>query len=294
MAGLDPAIHVFEATDGKSALRALSVDGRNKCGHDDYKIGREEPMRLTFAIVVALLFAVHASAAEIRVICANALNIAARELGDEFSKQTGHTITWTFGTPGPMQQRFEKGEPFELVILPIAAIEASDKAGRFKAGTRLSLVRVGIGVAAKQGGKMPDLSSADALKKSLLEATSLTHSETNSGGLSGINSQKVLANLGIADPVKGKLKILPQNDGQAAIGRGEIEFGLYNVSEIPRAPGVVLAGPVPRAVQAYIIYDAAIPAKIADPAPAKALLDFLASPGTSARWAKAGLEIAKD
>src|SRR5258706_11129708 len=136
-----------------------------------------------FALIVALLFATSASAAEIRVICANALNIAARELGEEFGKETGHKIVWTFGTPGPMQERFEKGEPFELIILPIAAVESSDKAGRLKAGTRRSLVRVGIGIAAKEGGKMPDLSSPEGLKKSLLEAKGVTYSDSSTGGL---------------------------------------------------------------------------------------------------------------
>jgi molybdate transport system substrate-binding protein len=251
-------------------------------------------MRAAAALLIALLFAPSVSAAEIRVICANALNIAAKELAADFTKQTGHQIAFTFGTPGPMQDRFDKGEPFELVILPIGGMEQSDKAGKFKAGTRQSLVRVGVGVAAKAGGTMPDLSSPEALKKSLLEAKGITYSDSSTGGLSGLSVQKVLANLGITDQIKPKAKAMAQNEGQAMIGRGEAEFGLYNVSEIPRAPGVVLAGPVPRAVQAYIIYDAAVPASNADPAPALALLHFFMSPAAQPVWAQAGLEIAKD
>ena len=246
------------------------------------------------AFLLACLVATQASAAEIRVLCANALNIAAKELAADFTKQTGHQVAFTFGTPGPMQERFDKGEPFELVILPIAGMEQSDKAGKFKSGTRQSLVRVGVGVAAKEGGKMPDLSSAEGLKKSLLEAKAITYSDSSTGGLSGLSVQKVLANLGIADQIKPKAKALAQNEGQAMVGRGEADFGLYNVSEIPRAPGVVLAGPVPRAVQAYIIYDAAIPANNAEPAPATQLMQFFMSPAAQPVWAKAGLEIAKD
>ena len=247
-----------------------------------------------FAFLLACFVTTQAMAAEIRVLCANALNVAARELGAEFTRQSGHQIAFTFGTPGPMQERFDKGEPFELVILPIAGMEASDKAGKFKPGTRQSLVRVGVGVAAKEGGKMPDLSSPEGLKKSLLDAKTITYSDSSTGGLSGLSVQKVLANLGIADAIKAKAKALAQNEGQAMIGRGEAEFGLYNVSEIPRAPGVVLAGPVPRAVQAYIVYDAAVPAANAAPAPAEQLVKFFSSPAAQPVWAKAGLEIAKD
>jgi molybdate transport system substrate-binding protein len=246
------------------------------------------------AFVLACVFATQASAAEIRVLCANALNIAAKELAATFTKQTGHQVAFTFGTPGPMQARFDKGEPFELVILPIGGMEQSDKAGKFKSGTRQSMVRVGVGVAAKQGGKMPDLSSPEALKTSLLEAKAITYSDSSTGGLSGLSVQKVLANLGIADQIKAKAKAVSQNEGQAMVGRGEAEYGLYNVSEIPRAPGVVLAGPVPRAVQAYIIYDAAIPASNAEAAPATQLMQFFMSPAAQPVWAKAGLEIAKD
>ena len=46
----------------------------------------------------------------------------------------------------------------------------------------LTYALVGIGVAAKEGGKMPDLSSPDALKKSLIEAKSLTYSDSSTGG----------------------------------------------------------------------------------------------------------------
>ena len=90
--------------------------------------------------------------------------------------------------------------------------------------------------------------------------------------MSGPNALKVLANLGIADAVKGKLKLTP--NGQELIATGEIEIGLYNVSEIPRAKGVVLAGPVPAAVQVYIVYDAAVPVTNTAPEPALALARF--------------------
>ena len=42
------------------------------------------------------------------------------------------------------------------------------------------------------------------------------------------------------------LRIVPgQADSQAMIAKGEIELGLYNISEIPEDKGLKLAGPVP-------------------------------------------------
>jgi molybdate transport system substrate-binding protein len=124
----------------------------------------------------------------------------------------------------------------------------------------------------------------------LLAQQKVTYSDSSTGGLSGINAQKVLQNLGIADEMKSKL--LPHTDGQGLIAKGEADLGLYNVSEIPRAKGVVLPGPVPAAVQAYITYDAGVPASNGSPSAAIDFLKFIASPAASASWRAAGLELA--
>jgi molybdate transport system substrate-binding protein len=144
----------------------------------------------------------------------------------------------------------------------------------------------------REGTKV-ELSTVDSTRKALLDAKSITHSDSSSGGLSGINAQKVLVNLGIADTIKPKLKLSGAlADGQALIGRGEIEIGLFNLSEIPRAPGVVRAGPVPVAVQVYINYDSAIPATNTAPENALALIKFMTRAATRSVWDKAGLETA--
>lgn len=80
--------------------------------------------------------------------------------------------------------------------------------------------------------------------------------------------------------------------GQGLIAKGEADLGLYNVSEIPRAKGVVLLGPVPAAVQAYITYDAGVPASNASPSAAMEFLKLIAAPAAAPSWHAAGLELA--
>lgn len=87
----------------------------------------------------------------------------------------------------------------------------------------------------------------------------------------------------------GALVLSP--NGQELVGKGEIDIGLCNVSEIPRAPNVVPAGPVPAAVQVYINYDSALPVTNAAPDNAMALLKFFARPQARAVWTGAGLEV---
>ena len=166
-----------------------------------------------------------------------------------------------------------------LLIMPTPALAALDTDGKLAAGTRRALVRVGIGIAIREGAPKPDITTPDALRKTLLAQQKVTYSDSSTGGLSGINAQKVLQNLGIADEIKSKL--LPHSDGQGLIAKGEADLGLYNVSEIPRAKGVVLLGPVPAAVQAYITYDAGVPASNASPSAAIEFVKFIASPRSS-------------
>jgi molybdate transport system substrate-binding protein len=256
---------------------------------EDAMFLRSRVPALLAALVIAPMMATPSTAAEIRVLSSNALSIAEKDLATDFSKESGHQVNFTFGSPGQVEQRLKAGEAYDLVIMATEASAAMDKDGKWRPGSRRPLARVGIGLAVREGTKL-DLSSVDSTRKALLDARSLTLSDSRTGGLSGPNALKVLANLGIADAVKAKTQLSP--NGQELIAKGEVDIGLYNVSEIPRAAGVVLAGPVPAAVQVYINYDAALPATNTAPDAAVALLKYFSNSSARGRWEKAGAELA--
>ena len=124
----------------------------------------------------------------------------------------------------------------------------------------------------------------------LLDAKKVAFSDASSGGLSALSVQKVLETLGVAEAVKAKA--VTQGNGQELLGKGEVDFGLYNVSESPRAPNVVLAGRLPAAIQAYLEYEAAIPVGNSAPAPAQAFLAFITAPQARAKWDASGIDMA--
>ena len=69
------------------------------------------------------------------------------------------------------------------------------------------------------------------------------------------------------------------------VGKGEIELGLHQVSEIIPVKGVKLVGELPRELQKYTVY-VAVPVK-----PLRAVLDFidhLTGPQARERLAQAG------
>ena len=248
--------------------------------------------RLSPLLAVLLLAPATASAAEIKVLNANALTVAMKELAADFSKQTGNQVSFVGVSPGLVEQRLKAGETYDLVITATESAAAFEKDGKWRPGSRHPLARVGIGIAVREGTKV-DLSSVESTRKTLLDAKSVTHSAPGGGGLSGVNSEKVLANLGLTETIKPKLQLSSGNleSAQERIAKGEVELGLFNLSEIPRAPGVVRAGPVPAAVQVYINYDSAIPVTNTNPAAAQALLDFFRRPASKPVWDKAGLEV---
>jgi molybdate transport system substrate-binding protein len=229
--------------------------------------------------------------AEIKVLNANALTIAMKELAADFTKETGNQVSFVGVSPGQVEQRIKAGEVYDLVITATPSAEAFEKEGRWRAGTRRPLARVGIGFAVREGVKV-DLSTIESTRQALLDAMTITYSDSSTGGLSGTNAQKVLADLGLTDAVKAKTKLAGAlADGQALIAKGEIDIGLFNVSEIPRVPGVVRAGPVPAAVQVYINYDSAVPVTNTAPDAALALLKYFYRPASRPVWDKAGLEV---
>lgn len=248
-----------------------------------------------FALLIATTVTVApvaCSAAEITVLNANAVTIAMKELAAEFTRETGHQVSFVGVSPGQVDQRIKSGEVYDVVINAAPSIDAFEKEGRWHPGTRRPLARVGIGIAVRDGVKV-DLATVESTRKALLDAKTITYSDSSTGGLSGTNAQKVLVNLGIADVVKPKTELSRGlAEGQAEIAKGAIDIGLFNVSEIPRAPGVARAGPVPAAVQVYINYEAAIPVSNATPEAALALLDYFRRAAARPVWEKAGLEIA--
>jgi molybdate transport system substrate-binding protein len=255
---------------------------------------RTKSCSIALTAMLALASGAPAGAVEIKVLDANALTIAMKEIAATYTKDTGNTVTFVGVNPGQVEQRVKAGETYDLVITATESAAAFEKEGRWIAGSRQPLARVGIGIAVRDGVKV-DLSTVESTKKLLMDAKSVTYSDATGGGLSGINAKKVVANLGLTEAIAPKLTLAKElAGGQGAIARGEIEVGLFNLSEIPRAPGVTRAGPVPAAVEVYINYDSAVPVTNKAPEAALALLRYFHRADAKPVWDKAGLEVVGD
>ncbi len=150
--------------------------------------------------------------------------------------------------------------------------------GKVLAGDRIIIAKVGVGVFVRKGAVKPDISSADAFKRSMLAAKSIIYPDPAGGGASGIYVASLLERLGIAAEMKPKTKLSTLGALYASVASGEVEIGFNQVSEILAQPTVELVGPLPSAIQNYTQFVPGIAAGSGQTDAAKALVTFLYSP----------------
>jgi len=231
-----------------------------------------------------------AAAAEIKVLTAGAFKQVLLVLVPDFEKQTGHKVVLENDTVGALTKRIEGGEAFDLAVLTPAAVNDLSTKGKFVAGSRTNLGRVGVGVVVKEGAPKPDISSVDAFKKTLLAAKSVAYIDPAAGGSSGIYVAGLLDKLGVAADVKPKAKLIPGGAVAEHIARGEAEIGIHQISEILPVKGITLIGPLPADIQNYTVYAAGLGANGKESEAAKALLKTLSGPAAADVLKSKGME----
>jgi molybdate transport system substrate-binding protein len=125
-----------------------------------------------------------ATAAEIKLLCAVALHPAIDALIPDLEKSSGHKVTVAYGTAGAVAERVQKGEAADIVISSVPMIDRLQAQGKVAAGDRVTFAKVGVGAFVRKGTAKPDISSADAFKRAMLAARSITYPDPASGGAS--------------------------------------------------------------------------------------------------------------
>ena len=239
------------------------------------------------AAASALLLSGMAEAAEIQVLSTQATQEAYLELVAQFEKASGHKVTTLFSGTLNVQKHLAAGEPYDLIIMAGPAIDEQIKLGKAAAGSRVDFAKSGTGVAVRKGAARPDISSAGALRKTLLAAKSIGYST----GPSGVYMQSVFEKLGIAGEVKRKLKQTPSGVFVGTlIASGQTEIGFQQISELVHFPGIDYVGPLPGELQRMTVFSAGIHAGAKQADAAKALVRFITAPAAAAVIRKHGLE----
>jgi len=193
---------------------------------------------------------------------------AAKSLVDPLAASFKHGVVKVDYQPmGRLVKSLEEGAEVDMVIVTEETLPGLERQRRVERGAK-PIARVGIGVAVNEKAPSPDISTVDAFRKTLLAAKSIVYIDPKVG-TSGKHVAEVLNKLGIADEINKKARLGQGGYIVEPVGRGEIELGIHQVSEILPVKGVKLVGELPKELQKYTVY-VAVPVK-----PSRTVLDFI-------------------
>jgi molybdate transport system substrate-binding protein len=201
------------------------------------------------------------------------------QIAPQFERATGHKLTIHFDSTPNLIKQAASGAPLDLAVVPVDMFKDPAAKARFVAGPTIDIARVGYGVIVRAGTAKPDISTPDALKKTLLGAQSISSVPASAAGAYVL---KVFDRLGVAEEMKAKIK--PQqlpNQIAPAVAKGESELGVFLINTLI-APGVDLVGPFPAELQQELVFTAAVTADSKEAEAAKAFIDYLRTPAATA------------
>ena len=246
----------------------------------------------TLAIVIVLLAVTQtANAADVDALITTAMKAAIDELTPSFERATGNTLHAAYGPSGGVARRFLGGEPADVVVIDSGKLAELVQQGKILPGLT-DVARTGIAICVRKGAPKPDVSTPEALKRALLAAKSIGHTDPAGGGITADHIMKMFERLGIAAEVTPKVKLAaggPNGRVSVLVSSGEAEIGLQEVSELMTNPDVEVIGMLPPELQRITVFAAGIAANAKQPAAGKALIGFLSAPAALKIYKTKGL-----
>lgn len=231
------------------------------------------------------------SAVRLKVLSAGAVKYVATDFAPRFTRDTGDQVEFTFGTIGGVRKRLENGETADIVMGTAPAIAQMEQSGVLVAGSCTDLGRTLTGLCVRADAPMPDISTPDRFKQTLLKARSIAYTNPQAGGTSGIFLVGLLERLGIAEAVSRKaLLCINGDDVVDKVAAGDAEIGSTFLSEIVPMKAVKVVGPLPQPIQNATAYAAGIMTASGNREAAGRFIAMLTAPAQRQAWLSLGFE----
>jgi molybdate transport system substrate-binding protein len=229
----------------------------------------------------------------IRVLSAGAPKGGVSRTAEAFEAASGHGFDITFATAPVIKARVLDGKAnADVVVATVEAVESFADQGLTLPGAMTVIGSIKAGVAIRVGAEVPDISTAESLKRALLDARSIVRNEASSG----LYIARMIEGLGIAAEVADKTVTLPTGGEvleRLAAGTTAKEIGFGQLTEIRRIEPegkVRLVGPLPRELENVTTYAAAPLAGARDADAAKGYVAYLATDAARELLVASGVE----
>jgi molybdate transport system substrate-binding protein len=229
--------------------------------------------------------------AELKVFSTIAMRGAVEVLVPRLEQASGGRCAVTFATAPMLVQRIEAGELADVAILSQAGIDALAKAGKLAPGPAVTLASSVTAIAVKAGAPKPDISTPEALKRTLLAARAIAYTDPAAGGASGVYFAKLIERMGIAAQLKPKTKYPPAGgfSGELLI-TGEADLAVQQKPELMHVAGTEVVGPLPGDYHVVTTFAAAITVTSKNADHAAKLIKLLQSSEAVAVYQAKGLD----
>jgi len=229
---------------------------------------------------------------DVKVVTSGGFTAAYNILAPQFEKETGIKLITSYGASSggaanSIPVRLQRGEEFDVVILSQSSLHNLIELGSVRPDTRKDLVRSSIGMAAREGANIPDISTPELFVETLLDAESIGYSASASGTYL---STVLFPKLGLWDQLETKSERILSERVATVVARGDVEIGFQQVSEILSIEGAKYVGPIPLEYQKVTTFSAGITMRAQNAADAKKLIDYLSSAEVATTIAGTGLE----
>ena len=184
-------------------------------------------------------------------------------------------------------KRVQAGEAVDIVALAANVIDKLIAEGKLFSGSRVDLVKSGIGVAVRQRATRYDIHSEEAVKNAVLAARSVSYST----GPSGTYLQQMFERWGILQTIQSRIVVPPPGVPVGTlVAKGDCELGFQQMSELINLQGIEVLGPLPPPIQSMTVFSAGIAQTCQFPDAARRVLDYMAAPARAELKRRFGME----
>jgi molybdate transport system substrate-binding protein len=208
------------------------------------------------------------------------------ELAPAFTRLTGHRVLVTQENSTTFERMLASDAATDLMVLYGEPLQEVTRRGLLLEGTTTVFARAAVGLSVKSGAPWPDISTPEALKRTLLAAKSVCFSF----GGSGIVAARAIEKLGIAEQMKDKIVRSAGGPAAGYVARGEAEMAIQQVNVSKPVAGTDYVGDLPHGLHEYVVFSIAVTAASRQQEAARELIRFVSSPDAEPLLRKAMME----
>ncbi|MBI2188665.1 MAG: substrate-binding domain-containing protein [Acidobacteria bacterium] len=230
-------------------------------------------------VLAALVFGVSSNAraqSEITLLAPTPIRETLDPLVEGFTAKTAVHVKVTYGSGVGTRKTVASGRALDVSLL-FAPFPEALETGNIDPPSATVIARLRLAIAVRKGAPKPDISTAAAVRRALVNAKSIASVDPVQGSVGGA-VLLALDKMGITDQVKPKVRWVATGgvvQDLAAKGEVELAFGPY-LSDM-RNPGLEVVGALPPEAATPVDITGFLSTGVKDAKAARALLDYLAS-----------------